>query len=300
MLESIILHRGPDTKSSALCILVFVILCIILVGCLDSPDPMDNSEIIVHVTKVIDGDTILGSFPNESLCRIRFLGIDCPETSIQKNNAYEYDNITNIHCLTEYGREAKIYLESLINDSQVSISFDDQSKKKDQYGRYLCYVYVNSTDVNALLVKKGYARVYTLESFTKKSDYLILEIESIKQSRGLWNCLFLYDIIISTAHYDAAGNDEQNLNDEFIVIENTNDKKINCTGWSIRDDHGNQFYFPNGFSLSAHTSVTIYTGRGSNSTHALYWHHQTPVWNNDGDRIRLYNEKGIIIETYSW
>jgi micrococcal nuclease len=272
---------------------------IFLTGCTESPT--DAKEITGTIIKVIDGDTVLVSFPNSSVGSIRLIGVDCPETSIQNNYANEYENITNLSCLTSYGLQAKQRVESMINNSQVTLSYDTEADNKDQYGRHLCYVTFQSMDVNAWLLKEGLARVYTLESFTKKSVYISLENNAKTQLKGLWNCSDSQSVLkIREVHYDAYGNDEQNLNDEYLVLKNDNKKPINLTGWSIQDNHGNRFTFPNDYVIQPETSITIYTGFGHNQTKVLYWHHHTPVWNNDGDTVFIYNEKDVIIETYSW
>jgi len=43
---------------------------------------------------VIDGDTIDVSI--DKIYRIRLLGVDCPETTAEKNKPYEYDAITDL------------------------------------------------------------------------------------------------------------------------------------------------------------------------------------------------------------
>lgn len=281
---------------------ILLFLSLLIVGCLDSQGDNNNEDgEEVTVTRVIDGDTIVVQFSNDSMATIRLLGVDCPETSIQKNNAFEYQNITNLSCLTYYGNQAKTYVNSLLNNSKIIISFDDQAQRVDQYGRFLCYITVGSTDFNAQLVEEGYARVYTLETFTKKQDYLLLQQDAIAENMGLWGCITSkHPLIIDSVHYDAQGNDEDNLNDEYVVLINSGDEVIRLSGWSMHDEHGNTFDFPNGFVLTPSHSATIYTGSGTNMATALYWHHETPVWNNDGDTVFIRNEKNEIIVTYSW
>jgi len=291
------------TKKEITLLIVFLsFMVMILSGCYYIEDfETKNGSYTVMVTKVIDGDTIEVTFSNGSSGTIRFLGIDCPETTIENNHANEYQNITNLSCLTYYGLKAKTFVSSLLNNSQIRIRFDNHTSKKDTYDRYLCYVTIGEIDVNARLIEEGYARVYTLETFSEKSNYLQLQQEAISQSNGLWGCSTLCsDLSIDQVHYNALGNDEENLNDEYIVLVNNNQEKIDLSGWSIRDNHGNKFDFPAGFYLDPKTSVTVYTGKGTNLTTALYWHHHTPVWNNDGDTVRVINEKNIIVATYSY
>ena len=64
-------------------------------------------------------------------------------------------------------------------------------QKKDQYNRHLAYVYVNHDgkwiNVNAELIREGYARVYTIPPNVKYVDYFLeLEQRARKNCRGLW------------------------------------------------------------------------------------------------------------------
>lgn len=268
-------------------------------GCLDSSNHSEGQNVLV--TRVIDGDTLVVQFSNQSMGTIRLLGVDCPETTLEKNNPYEYRNITNLSCLTHYGYEAKWFMESLLNNSQILISFDEQANEKDQYDRYLCYVTYDSTDVNAELIKEGYARVYTLESFSKKADYLQLESQSLNNVKGLWSCVTKKTgLNIVEVHYDAMGNDADYLNDEYVVIVNNEAESIDFTGWRITDVQGNSFNFPNGYFLAPNNSLTIYTGSGTNMSTALYLHHDMPLWNNDGDAVIIYDITGKTRVTFSW
>jgi micrococcal nuclease len=181
------------------------------------------------------------------------------------------------------------------------ISYDEQANEKDQYDRYLCYVTFESTDVNAQLIKKGYARVYTFESFTKKDEYLELETEAIRNSTGLWSCSSKQTgLAIVEVHYDAKGNDAEYLNDEYLVVINNAEQAIDFTGWRITDSQSNSFDFPIGFYLAPNKSLTIYTGSGTNMSTALYLHHDMPLWNNDGDTVIIIDNKGKTRATYTY
>lgn len=289
-------------KIPFLYLLLLLMLCMFFTGCFESISSNDEKDsYTVTVIKVIDGDTIKVRFPNETTGTVRFLGIDCPETTIENNTANEYPGITSLGCLTSYGNKAKSFVESLINNSEITIQFDEQTERKDRYGRFLCYVFFDEQDVNNHLLELGYARVFTIESFSKKSAYLETQQQAIDLSKGVWNCTFSMDqLAIEEVHYNAMGNDEENLNDEYVVFLNKNEESMDLTGWSVRDEHGNRFDFPSGFRLAPQSSVTLYTGKGTNVSTALYWHHETPVWNNDGDTVFLYNEKNVVVETFVW
>lgn len=118
-------------------------------------------------------------------------------------------------------------------------------------------------------------------------------------------------IEICAVNYNAGGDDNYNLNGEWVRICNTGNQDITMTGWTLYDNAYLQgqakdhvFHFPSGFVLRAGESVTIYTGTGMNTPSALYWQ-RTPgdkqaVWNNDGDCAYLVDSQRKIIDDYCW
>lgn len=99
-------------------------------------------------------------------------------------------------------------------------------------------------------------------------------------------------------HYDAEGDDAINLNDEYFTLQNTGDEAIDLSGWSVENDHGGAFRFPNGVTLAPGAIITIYSGSGTNTTTRLYWHASEPVWDNTSDLAFLLDASGEIIIHY--
>lgn len=124
----------------------------------------------------------------------------------------------------------------------------------------------------------------------------------------------IVSIEICSVNYDAPGNDNYNLNKEWVRICNTGNQDVNMSGWKLYDDsyrlgraRDHIFYFPSGFLLKAGQSVTIYTGSGINTTSKLYWGRKEgedigegAIWNNDGDCAYLVDEQGDVVDTYCW
>jgi len=138
------------------------------------------------VVNIIDGDTV-DVLINDSTYRIRLLGVDCPEIIANRNKPYEYDNITDLKYLAEWGLKAKEYTYMVLNNKTVYVEFDELAGFKDYFGRYLAYIYLeNWTDFNALLIKNGLARVYVEGSFKKKDTYLKLENYAKIHKIGFW------------------------------------------------------------------------------------------------------------------
>ncbi len=98
-----------------------------------SSKPSDNNLIGKHVvTKIIDGDTIVVEGEN-----LRLLGMDADERGYP--------------CYTI----AKKRLEELILNKEVELEKDQTNK--DQYERYLRYIFLNKENINLRLVEEGLA-----------------------------------------------------------------------------------------------------------------------------------------------
>ncbi|WP_222829538.1 thermonuclease family protein [Archaeoglobus profundus] len=143
----------------------------------------------VKVVRVLDGDTIDVILPGGSKEIVRMLCVDTPEKTAEDNKPYEYDNITDLECLAKYGLEAKEFTEKHLLGKEVYIEFDETAGLRGYYGRLLAYVYVDSMDFTAELVKKGYARVYEEGKCKKKAEYLSYQQQAMQSRLGLWSCM---------------------------------------------------------------------------------------------------------------
>ena len=103
----------------------------------------------VQVTRVIDGDSIVGNVHTHIMdvnlilteVYFRLIGIDTPEIRGEGK---------------EEGFAARDYLKGLIEGQTVVISSDE----KDKYGRQLATVFYNGLNINQHLIEKGYAVPY--------------------------------------------------------------------------------------------------------------------------------------------
>ncbi|WP_227132957.1 lamin tail domain-containing protein [Halorubellus salinus] len=94
--------------------------------------------------------------------------------------------------------------------------------------------------------------------------------------------------------------DGATLNDEYVVVENGSTSAVDTTGWSLSDAAGYTYEFPDGFTLDASASVTIHTGKGTDTSTDLYWGYESAVWNNAGDTATLTDDAGNTVDTYSY
>ncbi len=103
------------------------------------------------------------------------------------------------------------------------------------------------------------------------------------------------DLAVAEIHADAAGNDNENLNDEYVVFENTGSEALDLDGWTVRDEADHTYTFPSGFTLDAGDQVTLHTGSGEDSATDLYWGSGSAVWNNAGDTIVVETDTGTTV-----
>jgi micrococcal nuclease len=140
---------------------------LLLVGCGSNPGS-DCGPSEAMVDRVIDGDTIVLT----SGVKIRYLLMNAPE-------------ITNGHndC---YGHNAAQFNSDLVLGKTVQLAYDVQCE--DMYGRTLAYVSVDGTEVNSLMVERGYACVLHIppDGDARADEFEQLQAEARAANRGLW------------------------------------------------------------------------------------------------------------------
>jgi len=126
-----------------------------------APTPPAGGEFAV-VLDVTDGDTIRVDRGDRGNERVRYIGIDTPET-VKPDSPVE-----------PWGPEASAANKELVADQVVLLERDVSDT--DQYDRLLRYVWVEGSDgwllVNAELVAQGLAEVRSYEPDTKHDRYL--------------------------------------------------------------------------------------------------------------------------------
>lgn len=102
-------------------------------------------------------------------------------------------------------------------------------------------------------------------------------------------------------HADAFGYDDWNTDDEYIVFRNRGEETLELSGWTIENEDGHTYRFPEGFSVQPDERVTLYTGEGEDTETDLYWGSDKAIWKNDGDTITVKDDTDTVVfeETYS-
>lgn len=135
----------------------------------------------VKVVEHVDGDTVYIKLPKGQTEKVRFIGINTPESTTRHE---------------PYGEEAAKYTKSKLLGEIVYVEKDVSNR--DQYGRLLRYIWleppekvteneIRSKMFNAILVLEGYAQAATYPPDVKYADYFKkFQREARKKGKGLW------------------------------------------------------------------------------------------------------------------
>lgn len=136
----------------------FVALCLLILW----TNAVLAENLSGKVVKIIDGDTVILLVSGNRQVKIRLAEIDTPESH------------------QPYGQKAKQALAGLVFSR--TITADVQTT--DRYGRSVARVYAGTLDVNAELVRSGFAWVY--RKYAKDRSLYELEAQAREDKKGLW------------------------------------------------------------------------------------------------------------------
>jgi beta-lactamase superfamily II metal-dependent hydrolase len=88
-----------------------------------------------------------------------------------------------------------------------------------------------------------------------------------------------------------------NLQEEWVKLSNKGTSPISLNGWKIKDEGSKNIYTFPSYTLNSESTLTLYTKKGANSAAEIYWGSGSSIWNNDGDKAYLYNDRGELVST---
>ena len=133
----------------------------------------DEVKTISGIAKVIDGDTIL---INKK--KIRLFGIDAPERDQKCQKIWLTISFFSFNKDYFCGEISTNRLKKKINNQFMSCKW----KNKDRYKRFIAECFKGKTNINAWMVRYGYAVAY--RKYSKK--YVVHEDIAKKDKLGLW------------------------------------------------------------------------------------------------------------------
>ena len=123
-------------------------------------------DLAVRFLRVIDGDSLLVENKGDAM-EVRLIGVDAPEFR------------------QEYGREAKEFSLRFCFGKPLRLEFDKE--RRDQYGRYLAYVFAGREMLNEAIVRAGLAIPIRVKPNTRHFElFKQAEKEARDKRRGFW------------------------------------------------------------------------------------------------------------------
>lgn len=133
------------------------------------------------VERVVDGDTAHIRLEDSTLEKVRFIGVDTPESTKE---------------VEAYGKEASAFTTRELLGKSVWLELDVE--ERDRYGRLLAYVWlerpadrsdaeIRAKMFNARLALEGYAQQMTIAPNVRYAEWFRVYVaEARDASRGLW------------------------------------------------------------------------------------------------------------------
>ncbi|MEM9749095.1 MAG: lamin tail domain-containing protein, partial [Actinomycetota bacterium] len=94
------------------------------------------------------------------------------------------------------------------------------------------------------------------------------------------------DMIVN---YDAAFDDNTNVNGEYVQLRNRGSERITLDGWLLRDTALRRFPLPSGYRIDPGDYVRIFVGVGTNGPRSIYLGQSSPLFGNDTDGVFLHD-----------
>ena len=159
---------------------LFLVISILLIFFFLTYNDVKSEEIkiISGIAKVTDGDTIRIEGK-----KIRFYGIDAPEKKQQCKKPWL--TISFISFSKDYpcGQISTDKLKKKINNKSLICKWTN----KDRYKRYIAECFKDKTNINAWMVRNGYAVAY--RKYSRK--FVSQEIFAKKEKLCLWSGTFM-------------------------------------------------------------------------------------------------------------
>jgi len=129
--------------------------------------------VLAKVVAIIDGDTIDVDLGDGNIKRVRYIGVDTPESVDPKQP---------LQC---FSKEATAKNKELIDNGIVGLEKD--VSETDRYGRLLRYVYMGDLFINQALVAEGFAHASSYPPDIKYQDkFKLAEQQARTGNKGLW------------------------------------------------------------------------------------------------------------------
>jgi hypothetical protein len=99
---------------------------------------------------------------------------------------------------------------------------------------------------------------------------------------------------------DPPGDDERNLNGEYVLVSNDRTTPLDLSGWRLCNAVAHCYVFPDSARIGPRGDLRVHTGSGTNTLQALYMGRDRPLWANWADVATLTDRAGAVQARCLW
>ncbi len=195
------------------------------------------------VVSVYDGDT----FTLDTGDKVRLQWVNTPE----------------LRPAEPYGIEARDAAEAFLGDKPISLTYG--AVLRDGYGRLLAAPQVEGRWLAEHLLEQGLGHLFLIppvETTVDVDALLAAQEKARKANRGIWSTdRYQGALHITSFHANAAGDDRENVNGEYLRVCNVTGRPVNLDGYKIADASGSSWTLPGVIVPPGHT-FKLHSGQG--------------------------------------
>jgi endonuclease YncB( thermonuclease family) len=202
-----------------------------------------------------------------------------------------------------YGPEARDAANLFLKASRVGLIIEDPANARDGYGRIVAGLETDAGNLSIHLLEKGMGHLFIIPpDATDLAPFLEAQEKARRANRGIWSTdRYQGALHITSFHANAAGDDRENVNGEYLRICNVTSEAMNVDGFRIAKANGKSWTFPALVIPAGHT-VKVHSGQGEHQGNAadqlaIFLGSPTPIWSNSGDSATVYDRFGRVVDS---
>jgi endonuclease YncB( thermonuclease family) len=254
---------------------------------------------LARVVKVIDGDTIQVRLEiNKKLRFIRLIGIQTFEVKGTSNLAAACGAKQATEALKKLLKKGTwVQLKSVKSNSVSQGRMYRSVLKADKNGEY-------TINIQTEMLKNGLALWLPdkIENTNNEINRLAMQ-EAIDKRKVIWKGTLCKRSKTNNANlglainYDAPGDDNFNVNGEYVLIENGGSNTINLENWTLRDTSQRSFKFPANSFIDPGQRIMVKAGKGENTKSEYFMNSPTPMFENI-DKFNGVGDGAYLLDEY--
>lgn len=200
-----------------------------------------------------------------------------------------------------YGVEAREAAEAYLT-GEITLLLGSENPR-DGYGRIVSGLQrEDGGNLSIHLLELGLAHLFIIPpDDTDLTPFLEAQAKAKAANRGIWSTdRYQGDLHITSFHANAAGDDRENINGEYLRVANVSNDAVNVEGFKIAKATGQSYTFP-ALTIPAGHTVKVHSGEGEHQTNPgeqleIYLGSTRPIWNNSSERATIYDRFGRVID----